>query len=112
MDFVSDALIDGRAIRILTVIDDATRVCVGLVAGYSFTGLRLAETLDRLVKQRGAYPSIFSLYRGYLPCTGASTALLLPRSPVPGVLRLTSAGLSSLSQTFGESSVLCKQLLP
>ena len=56
MDFVSDALIDGRAIRILTVIDDATRESVGLVAGYSFTGLRLAETLDRLAIQRGTYP--------------------------------------------------------
>ena len=56
MDFVSDALIDGRAIRILTVIDDATREGVGLVAGHSFTGLRLAETLDRLAMQRGTYP--------------------------------------------------------
>jgi putative transposase len=56
MDFVSDALIDGRAIRILTVIDDATRESVGLVAGHSFTGLRLAETLDRLAMQRGTYP--------------------------------------------------------
>jgi len=56
MDFVSDALIDGRAIRILTVIDDATRECVGLVAGHSFTGLRLAETLDRLATHRGTYP--------------------------------------------------------
>lgn len=56
MDFVSDALIDGRAIRILTVIDDATRESVGLVAGHSFTGLRLAETLDRLAMRRGTYP--------------------------------------------------------
>lgn len=63
MDFVSDALIDGRAIRILTVIDDATRESVGLVAGHSFTGLRLAETLDRLAMQRGTYPQ----YLRYLP---------------------------------------------
>ena len=56
MDFVSDALIDGRAIRILTVIDDATRESVGLVAGHFFTGLLLAETLDRLAIQRGDYP--------------------------------------------------------
>ncbi len=56
MDFVSDALIDGRAIRILTVIDDATRESVGLVARHSFTGINLAEALDRLAIQRGAYP--------------------------------------------------------
>jgi putative transposase len=56
MDFVSDALIDGRAIRILMVIDDATRESVGRVAGHSFTGRRLAETLDRLAMQRGRYP--------------------------------------------------------
>lgn len=29
---------------------------MGLVAGYSFTGLRLAETLDRLARHRGTYP--------------------------------------------------------
>ena len=41
MDFVSDALIDGRAFRILTVVDDATRECVGLEASHSFSGGRL-----------------------------------------------------------------------
>ncbi len=50
-----DALMDGRAIRILTVIDDATRERVGIVAGHFFTGLRLAEALVRLAMQRGAY---------------------------------------------------------
>lgn len=57
MDFVSDVLIDGRAIRVLTVVDDATRECVGLEAAHSFTGNRLAETLDRLALRRGSYPS-------------------------------------------------------
>jgi len=56
MDFVSDALIDGRAFRILTVVDDATRESVGLEASHSFSGVRLAETLDRIAIQRGSYP--------------------------------------------------------
>lgn len=64
MDFVSDAFIDGRAIQILTVVDDATRESVGLVAGHSFTGLRLAENLDRLAMQRGSYPQYLGCNNG------------------------------------------------
>ncbi len=56
MDCVSDALIDGRAFRILTVVDDATRECVGLEAAHSFSGTRLVDALDRLAIRRGAYP--------------------------------------------------------
>ena len=32
LDFVSDTLISGRRIRILTVVDDFTRECLALVA--------------------------------------------------------------------------------
>lgn len=64
MDFISDALIYGRAIRILTVIDDAARECEGLVAGHFFPGRRLAEALDRVAMQRGAYPQYLRCNNG------------------------------------------------
>jgi putative transposase len=56
IDFVSDALVDGRGFRVLTAVDDATRECLGLVAAHSFSGNRLTEALDRLAARHGQYP--------------------------------------------------------
>ena len=42
LDFVSDALSSGRRCRVLAVVDDFTRECLGLVADTSLSGL-LAE---------------------------------------------------------------------
>ena len=42
LDFVSDALASGRRFRVLAVVDDFTRECLGLVADTSLSGL-LAE---------------------------------------------------------------------
>jgi len=40
LDFLSDALTDGRRFRILAVVDDFTRECLGLIADTSLSGLR------------------------------------------------------------------------
>ena len=40
LDFVSDALANGRRFRVLAVVDDFTRECLGLVADTSLSGLR------------------------------------------------------------------------
>ena len=53
LDFVSDALNDGRRFRILCVVDDFTRECLGLVADTSLSGLRVARELDTIIAQRG-----------------------------------------------------------
>ena len=45
LDFVADALASGRRFRILTLVDDLTRECLGLVADTSLTGLRVAREL-------------------------------------------------------------------
>jgi transposase InsO family protein len=42
MDFVSDKLADGRSFRILTLVDQFTRECVGLEADRSMTGMKKA----------------------------------------------------------------------
>ena len=52
-DFVSDQFTDGRRFRILTVVDDCTRECLGLLADTSLSGLRVARELDRLMAERG-----------------------------------------------------------
>lgn len=53
LDFVSDALSDGRRFRVLCIVDDFTRECLGLVADTSLSGRRVARELDRLITERG-----------------------------------------------------------
>ena len=58
LDFLSDALADGRRFRILAVVDDFTRECLALVADTSLPGLRVARELDAVIAVRGR-PSMF-----------------------------------------------------
>ena len=51
LDFVADTLVSGRRFRILTLVDDFTRECLGLVVDTSLTGLRVARELDRIAEQ-------------------------------------------------------------
>jgi putative transposase len=53
LDFVSDALASGRRFRVLAVVDDFTRECLGLVVDVSLSGLRVGRELDRIVGMRG-----------------------------------------------------------
>ena len=55
LDFVTDTLVSGRRFRILTVVDDFSRECLGLVADTSLTGPRVVRELDRIAEHRG-YP--------------------------------------------------------
>ena len=53
LDFLSDALADGRRFRILAIVDDFTRECLALVADTSLPGLRVVRELDALIAGRG-----------------------------------------------------------
>lgn len=53
MDFMSDALFDGQAFRILTVVDCLSRESLAIVPRTNFRAYQVIETLDRLVKKRG-----------------------------------------------------------
>ena len=53
MDFVSDALANGRRIRVLTVIDDFTRESLATEVDTSLPGMRVPRVLDRLADERG-----------------------------------------------------------
>ena len=50
---MADTLVSGRRFRILTLVDDFTRECLGLVVDTSLTGLRVARELDRIAELRG-----------------------------------------------------------
>ncbi|WP_246082555.1 IS3 family transposase [Rubellimicrobium rubrum] len=53
LDFVTDALADGRRFRVLAVVDDFTRKCLALVADTSLSGRRVARELNALIATRG-----------------------------------------------------------
>jgi putative transposase len=53
LDFLSDAMTDGRRFRILAVVDDFTRECLCLVADTSLSGTRVARELDTFIAMRG-----------------------------------------------------------
>jgi len=53
MDFVSDQLDNGRRFRALTVVDQYTRECVAIEAGFSMTSRKVATVLQRFSAARG-----------------------------------------------------------
>jgi putative transposase len=53
MDFMSDALTDGRKIRILNVIDDFNREALALEVGMGFASERVTRVLDQLRDEVG-----------------------------------------------------------
>jgi putative transposase len=58
LDFVSDQLTCGRRFRILNVVDDFTRECVGQLTDLSISGARMARFLTQLGRSRKLPKSI------------------------------------------------------
>lgn len=55
MDFVSDALANGRRLKCLTVVDDFTRECVDITVDHGISGAYVVRILDQAARFRG-YP--------------------------------------------------------
>ena len=49
MDFVSDQLVDGPRFRVLNVLDDCTKRCLGQEVDFSLSGHRVVRLLEQLV---------------------------------------------------------------
>jgi putative transposase len=60
LDFVGDALTDGRRFRVLAVVDDFSRECLALVADNSLSGPRVVRELDAIISCRGRPSAIVS----------------------------------------------------
>lgn len=52
MDFVADALFDGRRLRALTVVDNYTRECLAIEVGQSLKGEDVVAVLERTKVER------------------------------------------------------------
>ena len=86
MDFVSDALFDGRRIRALTVVDDYSRESLVIEVGQSITGEQVVMVMNRL-SECVERPSAFESTTGRSSCQGHSIS-----GRISTRLRSTSVG--------------------
>ena len=53
IDFVHDQFAGGRRLRILNIVDDVTKQCLGAIPDTSISGRRVARELTAIIKQHG-----------------------------------------------------------
>lgn len=63
MDFVHDALADGRSFRALNLSDSFTRQCLAQEVDTSLTGARVVRVLEQVVQERGL-PTVIRVDNG------------------------------------------------
>jgi putative transposase len=64
VDFQFDVTTDGRLIKIVSIIDEHTRECLGGLVERSITAADLIAELDRLAGQRSTYPTVLRCDNG------------------------------------------------
>ena len=60
MDFMLDALRNGRRLRLLNIVDDYSRECLAIDVAPSFTGRAVAAVLERVIEERGVPESLLT----------------------------------------------------
>jgi len=89
-DFVADRTDNGAPLRVLSLIDEYTRQCIGLTVARSLKSDDLKETLDQAVKERGSPENIrsdngpefiASATKEYLARKNIKTLYIEPGSP-------------------------------
>ncbi len=63
MDFMSDQLATGRRLRILNVVDEYSRECLGQIVAFSISGVQVSRLLEQLASERGR-PQTIGLANG------------------------------------------------
>lgn len=56
MDFVQDSLFNGERFRVLTVVDNCSKICHGLLVGKSLKGANVVSELDKIALVEGCFP--------------------------------------------------------
>lgn len=89
-DFIHDRTADGRAIRILSIVDEFTRECLGLRVARSFKSADVVRVIEGLTAVRGVPTAIRSdngpefaanAIRTWLAGAGTTTIYIEPGSP-------------------------------
>ena len=60
LDFVYDQFANGRRFRVLNIVDDVTKECLGAIPDTSISGRRVARELTAIVARRGKPDSMVS----------------------------------------------------
>jgi putative transposase len=63
-DFQFDVTDDGRAVKLLYVVDEFTREALAMEAERRINGDRVVEVLDRIVRERGRHPEFLRCDNG------------------------------------------------
>jgi putative transposase len=64
MDFVADALFDGRRFRALTIVDNYSRECLEIEVGQSLKGEDVVRVMERMKLTRGVVPKRIKVDNG------------------------------------------------
>ncbi len=90
-DFIEDATVDGRKVRLLSLIDEHSRECLVLEAARSFPAVRVIDCLERLLVTTGRTPKhlrsdngpefVAKEVRRWLKQAGVNTAYIDPGAP-------------------------------
>jgi putative transposase len=64
MDFVADALFDGRRFRALTVVDNYSRHCLAIRVGQSLRGDDVVAAMNRIKARHGVTPDRIQVDNG------------------------------------------------
>jgi transposase InsO family protein len=89
-DFIHDRLVDGRALKCLSIVDEYTRECLELRMERSIKGGDVLDTLSRLIGERGAPAHIRSdngsefiagEVKNWLTSLGVETMYIAPGAP-------------------------------
>jgi putative transposase len=64
VDFQFDSTSDRRPIKIVSIVDEHTRECLGGMVERSITGAHLIGELDRLGTERGTFPAVLGCDNG------------------------------------------------
>lgn len=94
MDFVSDALFNGKRFRALTVVDAFTRECLTIHADQGIKGEAVATVMERLTFQRGTAPAKI---RG-----GQRSGVYLPGARPIGLYEQGDVGLLQAREAHGQ----------
>jgi len=68
LDFVHDQFASGRRFRILNIVDDVTKECLGAIPETSISGRRVARELTVIIERRGKPGMIVSDYGTEFTC--------------------------------------------
>ena len=98
MDFQFDVTTDGRPIKIVSIVDEHTRECLGGMVDRSITGEHLIAELDRLAAERGAFPAVLRCDNGPELACSARSADSASSKPPPAAAPRTVRGREMTAQ--------------